>query len=447
MSEGVFEVLEIRATGSYGIVVAARRRRDPLRKKLALKVLRGSLTRRPGVLTRARDEARLLSRIDHPFIVRVEDILAMDSRPVLVMEWIDGVSLAEWLAARRGPLPIDVALESIRCAAHALADASDGYATNQQSLGVIHRDIKPSNLMISIHGVLKVVDFGLARGEFHERETTTISTVFGSHGYMAPECFLGAEIESAADVYALGVTLVECLTGRLPALPRTEKRHRPVLDEHLGYLDSGDMRDTDVVALQELCRDLCAWDPAQRPDMRTLSKRIYRLQEQAGLVRDLDSLQREEILELRERVQGGEPRQHPAWEEVAFLEAPESGEFLSNKVGRRKSPVLVESANRRVARLLAEAGWHKNPRALRRVLAFNPAWTPDPILQFLVQGEPKAWEFWKKSHSNDVLVQCLDALKHRMTPEVIALAQTYSGHPSADVARSAKVILQRSGAN
>ena len=65
----------------------------------------------------------------------------------------------------------------------------------------------------------------------------------------------------------------------------------------------------------------------------------------------------------------------------------------------------------------------------------------------LVQGEPKAWEFWKKSHSNDVLVQCLDALKHRMTPEVIALAQTYSGHPSADVARSAKVILQRSGAN
>ena len=93
MADGLFEIVEIRSTRTFGILCIARRRGDALGRNVAIKVLSGTLVDNPRVVTRARDEARLLSRLQHPNIVRVEELLSIQRRPVIVMEAIEGLSL------------------------------------------------------------------------------------------------------------------------------------------------------------------------------------------------------------------------------------------------------------------------------------------------------------------------------------------------------------------
>lgn len=153
-------------------------------------------------------EARAAARLNHPNLVAVYDFGDHDGRPYLVMELVEGRSLAEELAAR-GPLEpgwaADVALQTAR-----------GLAVAHQQ-AVVHRDIKPGNLMLATDGTVKIADFGIARliDEVSPALTAT-GRVMGSSAYLAPERALGSPAQPASDVYSLGCVLYEMLTGQPP---------------------------------------------------------------------------------------------------------------------------------------------------------------------------------------------------------------------------------------
>ncbi len=263
---GPFEIIEILGEGSFGTVCVARVTGDPLRRKVALKILKGAYARNQKILNRTRDEARLLSRISHPNIVRVERLMDVGGRPVVVMEHVKGVSLDQLLMRFKDGLPGAVGIELTRQTCLALHVAyNETAADDGRPLRVIHRDIKPSNILLSIHGEVKVVDFGIAKGEFDGREAHTESVVMGSRPYMAPERLDGISDAPAVDVYSAGMSLFELLTGRTMSLSINPVTHEQAMNRQLRYIQIEGMQDPALEDLRDLLRRMCAYDRDYRP--------------------------------------------------------------------------------------------------------------------------------------------------------------------------------------
>lgn len=280
---GPFEILEILGEGSFGTVCVARVSNDPLRRKVALKILKGAYTSNDKILNRTRDEARLLSRINHPNIVRVERLMEVGGRPVVVMELVQGISLDALLARFQNGVPPAVALEIIRQTCLALHVAwSDALGDDGRPLRVIHRDIKPSNILLSIHGEVKVVDFGIAKGEFEGREARTESVVMGSRPYMAPERLDGVADSPAVDVYSAGMSLFELLTGRTMSLSINPVTHDQAMNRQLAYVQVPGMQQPAVDDLHDLIRRMCAYSRDYRPTAiecaRDLEQLVYAME-------------------------------------------------------------------------------------------------------------------------------------------------------------------------
>jgi eukaryotic-like serine/threonine-protein kinase len=199
---GRYEVERPLGHGAMAVVDLARDLE--LGRLVALKRLAENLARDDEIRPRFVREARLAARLSHPNVVRVYDVGEADGRPFIAMEHVDGESLAE-LLARRGRLPADDAAALGAQAARALAAAHDA--------GLVHRDVKPHNLLLDRDGTLKLGDFGIAFG-LEGTKLTVAGTVLGTAAYLAPEQSRGERVTSAADVYALGVVLVELLTGQ-----------------------------------------------------------------------------------------------------------------------------------------------------------------------------------------------------------------------------------------
>lgn len=178
-----------------------------LGQEVAIKVLDPVLARRQEARERFLQEARIQALLEHRNIVRVLTADVEGDEPALVMEYVDGLSLDRVLE-KRGPLPLDDAIRLMEQVA-----AGVGYA---HSLNVVHRDLKPGNVMVRADGTVKVTDFGIAKILGGARLTRTGTTVGSAH-YMAPEQILGrTDIDHRADIYALGCTFYEVLTGRPP---------------------------------------------------------------------------------------------------------------------------------------------------------------------------------------------------------------------------------------
>ena len=143
------------------------------------------------------------------------------------MEFVEGVDLKRVLD--HGPVPVGAALEMIEEVASALASAFSAVGSDGQGVHLLHRDIKPSNIHLTPRGEVKVLDFGVARADFQDRESETRSIFFGSVGYMAPERMDGID-SHAGDVYSLGVVLAELILGgtlgRSWANPDRHEEHR-----------------------------------------------------------------------------------------------------------------------------------------------------------------------------------------------------------------------------
>lgn len=179
----------------------------PKRAPVAIKVLLDELASDVSFITRFIREARVVSSLDHPNIVRVYDAGRQGEHIYFVMEYFPGSTVGQMLRERQR-LPLETVVEIAAQTADALA-----YAHHQGRL--VHRDIKPDNLLVNERCRVKVLDFGLARIE-GARSITVAGTVVGSLYYVAPEQLLGKTLDGRTDVYALGITMYEMITGQRP---------------------------------------------------------------------------------------------------------------------------------------------------------------------------------------------------------------------------------------
>jgi serine/threonine protein kinase len=201
-----YEILDRLAPGGMGVVYRARQ--VGLNRTVALKVIRAGGDAGPQERARFRVEAEAVAALSHPHIIQIYDYGEWDGRPYLVMEFAEGGSLAQRLGGRPTPPSEAAALvETLARAAHFVHDR-----------GLIHRDLKPANVLLTDQGVPKLADFGLARRLGQDQGLTRTGAVLGTASYMAPEQAAGDRhaLGPAADVYALGAILYECLTGRPP---------------------------------------------------------------------------------------------------------------------------------------------------------------------------------------------------------------------------------------
>ncbi len=201
---GRYEIQEQVGIGGMANVYKARDLIDDI--TVAVKILKDEYIQNEEFLRRFRNEAKAIAGLSHPNIVKVYDVIYNDDVPAIVMEYIDGITLKEYIE-REGVLKWKEALHYTVQILRALQHAHDK--------GIVHRDIKPHNIMLLMDGTIKVMDFGIAR--FARFETKTISgKVIGSVHYISPEQACGDVTDHKTDIYSVGVMLFEMLTGRLP---------------------------------------------------------------------------------------------------------------------------------------------------------------------------------------------------------------------------------------
>lgn len=196
-----YEVETLLGEGAMGRVFRARDL--VLERRVALKLLAANTAADPSFMDRFLREARLAAQLNHPNIATIHEFGRDGSDAFLAMEFVDGETLADVVA--RGPLPIADVRRWGAQAASALAAA--------HAQGIVHRDIKPGNLMITRQGVLKVMDFGIAR-RAGETAITAQGSLVGTPKTMAPEILRGQEPTPASDLFSLGCVLYEAVTGR-----------------------------------------------------------------------------------------------------------------------------------------------------------------------------------------------------------------------------------------
>jgi predicted Ser/Thr protein kinase len=173
-----------------------------LNMPVAIKMLKHDLAMKPDFLERFREEAKIIARLNHPNIVKVYDIEEMFRTIFVVMEYLEGVPLGQILKQMvRLPLPRALGVLLDVC-------AGLSYAHGQ---GIVHQDIKPANLFVQPDGRVKIVDFGLACSP-----GTAHPSLKGTFGYMSPEQIRGEDVDERTDIYSLGITAYEMITGRRP---------------------------------------------------------------------------------------------------------------------------------------------------------------------------------------------------------------------------------------
>ncbi len=207
--KGTYRVIEFVGEGGAGTVY--RGEHVALGNLVAVKRLSRKLIADEGMRRRFHEEGQIQANLNHPNIVRVTDLVDDGDLFAIIMEYIEGISLDGWLAQRRGPPNIDQAVDVLL----GLLDGV-GYAHER---GIVHRDLKPANVMVARIGgklVPKVTDFGIAKIVELARHTET-GTTMGTIYYAAPEQLTDAKsVDRRADIYSLGCTFFEMVTGRLP---------------------------------------------------------------------------------------------------------------------------------------------------------------------------------------------------------------------------------------
>src|SRR2546430_1308357 len=207
---GHYTIIRQLGAGGMGEVYLADDKR--LARKVAVKVLPADLTRNDEAKRRLLREARSVAALDHPNVCTVHEVDEQDGRLYIVMQYVEGETLADRLSRERMPLNtcIDVAMEI----ASALQEA--------HSHGVVHRDIKPANVMINVQGQVKVLDFGLAKSAATIEQSATdllvskAGTISGTAPYMSPEQIRGSTVDGRSDIFSLGIVLYEIAAGARP---------------------------------------------------------------------------------------------------------------------------------------------------------------------------------------------------------------------------------------
>jgi cysteine-rich repeat protein len=298
------EFLKVLGQGAFGVVYLAEMQTgDSFVRRLAVKMLRTDMEGREQVLSRLRDEARLLGQLNHHNVLRIYDIVEMYDQPAILLEYVEGADLKQVLDFNKS-IPLRPALQLVAAIASALDASYNGLNRETQSpLRIIHRDIKPSNVLLSVHGGVKVLDFGVARGDI-EREGKTMGAVLGTAAFIPPEQWLRKEVRHEGDVYALGITFLNALLG---ACPERSPLDKDAFEQYRGELLDrvGERFAEEPIAkeLLELLNAMTTFEPSARLSARETENRCLDLADQVPDV-DLVRYARKAVppvLELRDR--------------------------------------------------------------------------------------------------------------------------------------------------
>ncbi|MBQ7706861.1 MAG: Stk1 family PASTA domain-containing Ser/Thr kinase [Lachnospiraceae bacterium] len=197
-----YEIFEVVGAGGMSIVYKAKDHR--LKRNVAIKMLKPEFVNDKTFVTKFRIEAQASAGLTHPNIVNVFDVAEDDGIYFIVMELVEGITLKEYIH-ENGRLPMDRAIDFSIQIASALETAHENH--------IIHRDIKPQNILVSKNGNLKVTDFGIAKAA---SANTLTSGAMGSVHYISPEQARGGYSDERSDIYSLGITMYEMVTGRVP---------------------------------------------------------------------------------------------------------------------------------------------------------------------------------------------------------------------------------------
>jgi len=265
MKIGRYEILDEVGQGAMGTVYRAR---DPLiERTVAIKTVPLAQLRQEGGDAESRflREAQSAGRLSHPNIVTIYDVGETDGLAYIAMEYLSGTTLREVM--NKGPIPLDLALDTAMQMAEALAFAHEH--------GVIHRDIKPANVVVTgQRGRVKLTDFGIAH--LLNSDRTQTGQMLGSPRYMSPEQAMGREIDGRSDIFSLGAVLYEMLTGQyafdgssLPAIV-----YRVI---HETSVPAATLRPQLPAGMASLLAQMLDKNPLARPDARTLVNAFHAL--------------------------------------------------------------------------------------------------------------------------------------------------------------------------
>ena len=171
---------------------------------VAVKILWSNLFKNENMKQCFVSEANHYLYLQHPGIVRLKDFIIKEDAYYLVMEFVDGINLEEYINKVSGPIPEDKAIELMKEVVSAIIYAHEK--------NVLHLDLKPANIMIDLNGKVKILDFGIS----HEGASVAKGNVMGSPLYMSPEQTEGKDIDNRSDIYSLGITFFQMLTGKTP---------------------------------------------------------------------------------------------------------------------------------------------------------------------------------------------------------------------------------------
>jgi len=202
-----YEIKKLLGEGGMGNVYLAEHAQ--IGRKVAIKSLHQQLVKNEGLRARFKNEASTMAHLQHPKIVTLYDYVEEADGLYLVMEYVEGLPLDEYIKEKSGPIPSEKAIPMMIQILDAFSYA--------HSKGIVHRDIKPSNILISSNGDIKILDFGIAKmiSEAGNKLTKT-GTQMGTVFYMSPEQVQGKEVDVRSDIYSLGVTFYQMLTGASP---------------------------------------------------------------------------------------------------------------------------------------------------------------------------------------------------------------------------------------
>ena len=264
-------------TGAMGTVYFAELRAGrSFSRTCAAKVMRATAPDQEHFRARMRDEARLLGMLQDEQILGVSELVRVEGRDCVIMEFVEGADLAE--IAKSGVVPPRALAELGAEIAGTLARAHRAkHPQTGEPLRVVHRDIKPANVMVTSRGSVRLLDFGVARAAFASRESQTQGLVLGTLNYFPPEVLSGGDPTPAVDIFGLGLTLWECATGREWGSPQVHRhRFERRVEQRLSELPEP------YAALQPLFKQILSWDPALRPDGAVVERAFLQAADQCG---------------------------------------------------------------------------------------------------------------------------------------------------------------------
>ncbi len=247
---GDYEILSILGAGGMGKVYKVR---NVISDRIeAMKILLPDLNSNQSLADRFLREIRLLAALNHPNIAALRTALTYDNQLVMIMEFVEGETLSNRIA--RAPISTS---EAVNYADQVLSALS--YAHKQN---IIHRDIKPANMMLTPQGIVKLMDFGIARSSTDGTLTST-GTTLGSLNYMPPEQVRGESADARSDIYSFGISLYELLTGKLPF--HSDSQYS-LMTAHLNEVPAPPitLRDDLPASLNEIILMAMSKDPAER---------------------------------------------------------------------------------------------------------------------------------------------------------------------------------------